>query len=187
LNIAFPPSGWRTPKANVTLNGTTEPFSTVTAGEFIALADGNGYFAMNVTLMYGNNTLLVKSTDRAGNTNIATWYIVRTSPIGPGPGSPWLAAGILIAVILVAENLYLYRRYAGKGQTGPPRPPLTDGSAAGAGHAAGQPAIEPPAALPVEDSDGEMVPPEALPIAEILPPKGAAGPDEDEAETVEMK
>lgn len=187
LNIAFPRSGWRTPKANVTLNGTTEPFSTVTAGEFIALADENGYFAMNVTLMYGNNTLLVKTTDRAGNTNASTWYVVRTSPVGPGPASPWLVAGILIAVMLVAQNLYLYRRYAGKGPGSPPRPPLTDGPAAAAGQASERTEAEPPAALPVEDPAGEMVPPEALPVAEILPSKGEAVRVEDEAETLEMK
>lgn len=187
LDIAFPRLGWRTPRANVTLNGTTEPFSTVTAGEFIAVADEHGYFAMNVTLMYGNNTLLVKSTDRAGNTNSATWYVVRTSPVGPGPGSPWLAAGIIIAVILVAENLYLYRRYSGKGRAGPPPPPQRAGAEAVGGGAPRPPEEEPPAAVPIEDNGGEAILPEALPIAEILPPKGAPGSGEDESETLEMK
>jgi parallel beta-helix repeat protein len=208
LKIAFPRMGMHTGMANITVNGTTEAFSTVTAGEFSAVADQYGRFEMNVSLLYGNNTLLLKSTDRAGNTNTTTWYVVRDSP-RISNRSPWLEAGILVAAVLAAENIYLVWRYR-KGrpaaqQAALPVRPAASHAAQVAGPAAQQaapavapgkpqaalppgPTREPPAAVPIEESVDGTVPPEALPVAEILRPSGTRPePDDPVAETVDMK
>jgi hypothetical protein len=163
LEILFPRMGHHTGNVNITVNGTTEPFATVAAGEFSAVAGQDGLFSMNVTLLYGNNTLLIKATDRAGNTNSTVWYVVRTRPVNAS-GSPWLEAGILVAAVLAAENAYLFWRYRRKGPA----------------------ASSTPAALPANASHTGPVPPEAIPVAEILSaPDGAR--KTDETDTVEMK
>jgi parallel beta-helix repeat protein len=200
LEIIFPRMGQHTEKVNITVNGTTEHFSTVTAGEFTAVAGEDGRFSMNVTLLYGNNTLLIKSTDRAGNTNSAVWYVVRTRPAN-AVSSPWLEASILVAAVLAAENIYLFYRYRRKGPapvtpqaapTGPAQapgvPPKQQAGEPPSAMPAGEPAPGsiPPEALPAAAPAVGSVPPEALPVAEILSAPVEARKT-DETETVEMK
>jgi hypothetical protein len=157
------------------------------------MAGQDGLFSMNVTLLYGNNTLLIKSTDRAGNANSTVWYVVRTKPVNSS-SSPWLAAGIIVVAVLVAENAYLVWRYRGKGPAAASTPgaPPANSSVAGPAPAEslpeGAPAagLSPPEALPVGVPGIGPVPPEALPVAEIpSPPDGAR--KADGTETVEMK
>jgi hypothetical protein len=193
LEILFPRMGQHTEKVNITVNGTTEPFSTVTAGEFTGVAGNDGHFSLNVTLLYGNNTLLLKSTDRAGNTNSTVWYVVRTRPVNAA-NSPWLETGILVAAVLAAENIYLFWRYRRKGPMVPSAPAAQPANASAAGpvppeakpESAPAPGSAPPEALPVDAPGIGPVPPDAVPVAEIL-----STPDKtreaDRTETVEMK
>jgi len=119
LNITFPRDGWRTVKKNITINGTTEPFATISAGEFFGAAGADGRFAMNVSLLYGNNTLIVKARDRAGNTNSLIWHVVRErSQVAPAP-SPWAAAIIVVIIILAVENLGIYWYFTKRKSKGP--------------------------------------------------------------------
>jgi nitrous oxidase accessory protein NosD len=108
LSIESPRYGYHTGKKNITVNGTTEPYSTLSAGEFFGAAGADGKFRMNVSLLYGNNTLIVKSRDRAGNTASLVWHVVRESPTANAAASPWAAAIIVIIVILAIENLAIY-------------------------------------------------------------------------------
>jgi len=190
LEVLYPRMGQHTEKVNITVNGTTEPFSTVTAGEFWAVAGPDGRFSMNVTLLYGNNTLLLKSTDRAGNTNSTVWYVVRTRPQN-AVSSPWLLTAIVVVAILAVENIYLFYRYR-KG--GPAAPAALPANASAAGTVAPEakpasapaPGSPPPEALPVGAPGIGPTPPDAVPVAEIL-----STPDKtreaDRTETVEMK
>jgi len=179
ISIGFPRQGQHFGRRNVTLNGTTEPFATVTAGDFTGVAGADGTFRMNVTMLYGNNTLIIRSTDRAGNYDTLTWYVVRDRPEG-GRGSPWVPALIALGIVLAVENaaIYLYWRRRGgaaptaassvrKGTPGEPAAPGAPAKAAGTGPAAG---------APVTVAVAEPVPPEALPVE-----------DEGPAEMVEMK
>jgi hypothetical protein len=194
LSIGFPGQGRHFGRQNITLNGTTEPFATVTAGDFFGVADSDGKFRMNVTLLYGNNTLIIKSTDRAGNFNTVTWYVVRDRP-SAGPGSPWNAALVAIAVILAVENaaIYIYwRRRQGAappathGRLGPERPAgrlgpedrsevfpgaedvgQSDRSSAPA--ATPSPPGQQPPGPDVAEAVAEPAPPEALPVEEGEP------------------
>lgn len=167
ITVAFPRMGQHFGRRNITVNGTTEPFATVTAGDFTGVAGADGSFGMNVTLLYGNNTLLIRSTDRAGNFDTVTWYVVRDRP-SPGPGSPWMAAILAFVAILAAENaaIYVYwRRRKGIPPQAPPQKPA--------------PATSPPRAPAEGAAPGavaETVPPEALPVG-----------DDEPVETVDMK
>jgi len=172
ITVGYPRMGQHLGRRNLTLNGTTEPFATVTAGDFTGVAGADGAFRMNVTLLYGNNTLIIRSTDRAGNFETVTWYVVRDRP-SPGPGSPWMAALAAFAVILAAENagIYLYWRNrrgmppAAPPPGAPPAPPAASSAAAEA------------EVVPVADAVAVAgAPPEALPVG-----------DDEPVETVDMK
>lgn len=171
ISIGFPRIGQHFGRRNVTLNGTTEPFATVTAGDFIGAAGADGSFRMNVTLLFGNNTLLIRSTDRAGNFETLTWYIVRDRPPA-GHGSPWMPALIAFVIILVVENaaIYLYwRRRGGAAKAAAASP-------AGAPAAAPPAAAQPPPGPVAPKAEAGPAPPEALPVG-----------DDEPVETVDMK
>lgn len=161
ISIGFPRTGQHFGRRNITLNGTTEPFATVTAGDFFGVAGADGAFRMNVTLLYGNNTLIIRSTDRAGNFNTVTWHIVRDRPPA-GAGSPWIPALIAIAIMFASENaaIYLYWRR----RKGPAR------------QAARSSMPGTPPEPPIPEAVAEPVPPEALPVG-----------DEEPLETIDMK
>jgi hypothetical protein len=169
ITVSFPRMGQHFGRRNITVNGTTEPFAMVTAGDFTGVAGADGSFWMNVTLLYGNNTLIIRSTDRAGNFDSVTWYVVRDRP-SPGPGSPWMAALIAFVIILAAENagIYIYWRRQKRGAPAAPAP-----------KAPPAPPARPPQPVPagaVPVAEAEPVPPEALPVG-----------DDEPVETVDMK
>jgi hypothetical protein len=76
---------------------------------------------MNVSLLYGNNTLIIKSRDRAGNTASIIWHVVRERPTADTAASPWAAAIIVVIVILAMENLAIYGYFTKRrSRAGPP-------------------------------------------------------------------
>jgi hypothetical protein len=125
---------------------------------------------MNLTLLYGNNTLIIRSTDRAGNFNSLTWYIVRDRPAA-GPGSPWIPALAAFLVVLAVENaaIYLYWRRRGGAPPAPTASSIKKTAKAPAG-----PGPETEADVP--EAVAEAVPPEALPVG-----------NDARVETVDMK
>jgi len=171
LSIASPKIGYRTLARGITIKGTTEPFSTVTVWDRSATAGEDGSFSLNVTLLYGNNTLTIESTDRAGNTNAVLWSVVRDRPAGR-PGSPWAAALAALSVWLAIQNaaILAWRRQRVVRQAVAPVPP------AGASMAARPPPPTVPAEAAVPEARAEPVPPEALPVG-----------DDEPVETVEME
>ena len=159
LDIIYPRIGHHTSAGKIAIRGTTKPFSTVTMGEAVAAAGEDGAFSLNITLFFGNNTILIRSTDRAGNVNSTTWFVVRDRP-SSGQNTPWLPAIVLFVAVLAAENAAILGIIRRK-RTAPP--------------AASPVRSAPPDALPVPDemaADGE------IPMATVRPveEKPLAGP-----------
>jgi len=178
LSIASPKIGYRTAARGITIKGTTEPFSTVTIWDRSATAGEDGSFSLNVTLLYGNNTLMVESTDRAGNTNAVIWAVVRDRPAAR-PGSPWAAALAGVAVFLVVENVavLLYRRRRGGATAAAaPRPAGMTGTAPPTSEQASPSTPQAPAEAAIPEAKAEVIPPEALPVS-----------DDEVVETIDMK
>jgi hypothetical protein len=171
ISIGFPRMGQHFGRRNITVNGTTEPYATVTAGDFTGVAGADGSFRMNVTLLYGNNTLLIRSTDRAGNFDTLTWYVVRDRP-SAGPGSPWVPALMAVAAVLAAENAAIYLYWRRRGDNAPAAATPTAKTAENAPPA---PSLA-PAEKAVPRAAADPAPPEALPVG-----------DDEPAETVDMK
>jgi len=183
LRVSYPRPGHHTGRRNITVNGTTEPFATVTAGDFVAVAGADGNFSMNVVLLFGNNTLIIKSTDRAGNFNSLTWYIVRDRP-STGRATPWREALLAFVAILAAENGIIYAYYRKRGRKTEPAAPAAEtpsggtipmGRAIDVQPAPGGPAV-PPGGPAGRSPGAPEPPPEALPVRE-----------DETAETVDMK
>ncbi|MGQ9582711.1 MAG: right-handed parallel beta-helix repeat-containing protein, partial [Thermoplasmatota archaeon] len=159
IEVTHPRSGFRTTKHNVTLNGTAEPHCLIRAGEAVTTSGEDGAFSVELELPLGNSTIIITAVDRAGNENTLIWYIVRARPEA-GRSTPWLAAGLAVAIALGCENALLYAawRRAGGAVRSRERPPPPRGGA-------------PPEALPaeleallVEEGSGAgKGPPEALP------------------------
>jgi parallel beta-helix repeat protein len=184
LDISSPRMGRHTGRGNITISGTTKPFSTVTSGEAVASAGEDGTFSLNVTILYGNNTLLIKSTDRAGNVNSVTWYVVRDRP-SSGRNTPWIPAIILFVAVLAAENAAIFM-YLRRRRTAPVAAETAEAELipmatvqlvaeeppAGALALSRAPA---PAYRPPGPPGGGAAPPEALPV------------DDEDVESVEMK
>jgi len=182
LEIFSPRMGHHTGKGYITINGTTEPFSTVTAGEFMAVAGQDGSFSINVTLLQGNNTFFIKSTDRAGNSNTSVWYVVR-SVTNSASRSPWLEVGILVAIFLATENVYfLWRARRLRSAVASSRMVISTVQTPASITAPCQPVEEPPFTQPLESSTMNSVPPEALPVVDTQTgPDGSQNVGEDEA------
>jgi parallel beta-helix repeat protein len=164
IGILSPRAGHHTLGRGITIRGTTEPYATVSAWDRSAVAGADGSFLLNVTLFYGNNTLLVKSTDRAGNANTVDWSVVRDRPAA-GPGSPWAAALAALCVWLAVQNAAILawrRRRSAPGARSPANP-------AGAPVAARPPARPAPEEAAVPEARAEPVPPEALPVGDDEP------------------
>ncbi|MBM4247973.1 MAG: hypothetical protein FJ149_00760 [Euryarchaeota archaeon] len=170
IGVLYPPHGKHVGRRDLALCGTTEPFSTVTAGDAVAVAGPDGAFVLNLTLLYGNNTIIIRSTDRAGNFETLTWHIVRDRPPSDRQ-TPWVPAVIAVAAALAAENAAIYLYWRRRGGAAPSPPVRRPGPAGGAARPEpGATAEAPPA------REEGPAPPEALPVGEDEP-----------VETVEMK
>jgi hypothetical protein len=94
-----------TDKGVYTISGKAEPGSKVSVGSRNAVADSDGSFSFELTLVEGRNTVTVTSTDPAGNTASLTRAITYT-PVSETPmvliGLLALGLICLIAVIVVA-------------------------------------------------------------------------------------
>jgi len=171
LDIISPVSGRHTAARSVTITGTTEPFSTVTAWDRSVTAGADGRFSMNLSILYGNNTLTLRSEDRAGNVNTVNWYVVRDRPSAE-PGPPWMTALAGVAILFTAENaaIYVYRR-----RRDVPAPAIAASSLPTQTRPEPEvPTAEAEAAVP--EAVAEPVPPEALPVG-----------DDEEIEMVDMR
>jgi parallel beta-helix repeat protein len=192
LDILSPSDGHRSTARNITISGTTEPFSTVTAWDRTATAGADGSFSLNLTILYGNNTILIRSTDRAGNVNAVTWSVVRDRPAA-APGSPWAAALVAVAVMLAAENLaiilYRRRRDGPKAAAAPPASRAPEPPAEAAPVATAEPSVPVAVAEPVPPATSVRPSVEGLgrSFRSSAPPEALPVDDGDIIETVDMK
>ncbi|MEM2869755.1 MAG: right-handed parallel beta-helix repeat-containing protein [Thermoplasmata archaeon] len=155
--IGSPICGFRTAKRNVTINGTTEPFALISTGEAMTVAGPDGAFALNIDLLPGNNTIILRAADRAGNENTLVWFIVRTKREARTP-SPWVETIATVALVLALENALIYvLRRRGRGRRRVESPPLATTRMGG-----GEPAEAMPWKGPVDYQ--EEAPPEAQPV-----------------------
>jgi parallel beta-helix repeat protein len=88
LVINSPKEGMMTNQSNITLSGNAARGATVTVnvsgGAGIQLANYNGMFLTNLTILEGHNTITVTARDAAGNTNVSTRNVTLDSI------SPWI-------------------------------------------------------------------------------------------------
>ncbi len=70
IKISEPPDGksyYGAKQKNVNIKGTTEPDSSITVNDRIATVNDDGSFSLNYSLSNGENNLVIKSVDKAGN------------------------------------------------------------------------------------------------------------------------
>jgi len=81
VTITFPLDGARVKQRVVTVNGQTEPFSTVVINTETMITVGrDGLFSMPVALEYGENRITVTATDDSGNTGTSAVVAYKPSP-----------------------------------------------------------------------------------------------------------
>ncbi len=78
LTITTPPNNssfFGSKQKELTIEGTTDTGATVTVNEKIASIDDSGKFKTNISLSNGDNEVIIKATDQAGNTTEKTLFI----------------------------------------------------------------------------------------------------------------
>ena len=81
LAIARPTPLFQTTVPSVAVGGVTEPGATVTVNGQVAVVDSSGDFDIVVALLNaGTNTIYIKATDQAGNSNLQTREVTYNAP-----------------------------------------------------------------------------------------------------------
>jgi hypothetical protein len=102
-----------TEEALFRLLGTTEPNCTVTVNGVRVSVDGSGAFVRNFLLNEGDNTLVVVSTDRYGQSSNASHTVRMVAPEPePWPEAPSLLPMLLaLTAVLLAVEVVVLRLY----------------------------------------------------------------------------
>lgn len=80
LIVRTPVDGTETTEASITVSGTTEAGAIVLVNN-VGITNDNGVFERTVDLALGANTIIVESTDKAGNKTTKTLTVSRAEPI----------------------------------------------------------------------------------------------------------
>ena len=81
LTVDQPSDGSTVEVPTVTVQGTTEPGTTLSVNGILAGVRSDGYFSCNISLFEGMNTIVVTSTDDSGNSKVETRTIEYNDPI----------------------------------------------------------------------------------------------------------
>jgi uncharacterized protein YfaP (DUF2135 family) len=101
LNVTEPEDGHKTKDKQITLSGTTEPGATLTINGTL-VTDTDGTFSVPINLELGENTLTIKATDRAGNSNEVTLKVTREKKESPDVEMTSGFIGLILLIILIA-------------------------------------------------------------------------------------
>ncbi|MGQ9582746.1 MAG: right-handed parallel beta-helix repeat-containing protein [Thermoplasmatota archaeon] len=120
LKLLRPLSPSTTEGGAVSVEGLTEPGSTVTVGGEPVDVAPDGSFRARARLRVGPNTILVNVTDPAGNAVSIPLLVERTAPgPGPDPTAPVLIVAALAA--LAASGALVWRRRVSRARSARPR------------------------------------------------------------------
>ncbi|MGQ9583107.1 MAG: right-handed parallel beta-helix repeat-containing protein [Thermoplasmatota archaeon] len=125
LSISSPQSGLRTQSAKIMVRGYTEAGASVTVNGAAAQMDATGKFACELSLLEGDNSIVVTAVDRAGN---PTTKIIRVTLTGAlslsREETPLLLLGLAVGVALgAALGLMVSRWGSRKAPTAAPPEP----------------------------------------------------------------
>ena len=100
LSIAAPAEGLSTSQDQVVVEGDTEPGATLTVKGRDVPVSPAGHFEVPVNLAFGSNSILIVSTDRAGNQATLERTVTRKAASGGILNVPFLADN-LVAILLI--------------------------------------------------------------------------------------
>jgi hypothetical protein len=127
INIYSPYPGMKTTDPTVTVQGSTEPGSTVTVDGVAVTVDEYGAFTTTIDLEVGDKGLVIKATDPQGNMNEVTRDITRekVEKVQDERTAKEAMPTFILALFLVAVIVSILAFYLGR-KMGPPKGDIDD-------------------------------------------------------------